>query len=107
VWVADFGVTGVMLLCGADTAACPPGSSTGDLLSPKLGFRSAAIQHLTSVQIDQSGNVWLSNNWSKLHPKTGGTGIVEFIGMATPVCTPLIGLPVKPSAGQANGCPGG
>ena len=107
VWVADFGLPGVMLLCGADTAACPPGSATGDLLSPRLGFRSQALQHLTSVQIDQSGNMWLSNNWSKIDPPTGGVGIVELIGMATPVCTPLIELPVKPAAGQGSGCPGG
>jgi hypothetical protein len=107
VWVADFGVPGVMLLCGASTAACPPGSSTGEVLSPRLGFRSATIQHLTSVQIDQSGNLWLSNNWSKLVPPTGGTGVVELIGMATPVCTPLLGLPVTPRAGTGGACPGG
>ena len=99
VWVANFAVPGSYLLCGAQTAACPPGFSTGEILSPRpYGFRSQAIQHLTSVQIDQSGNVWLSNNWSKLHPKTGGIGVVELVGMATPVCTPLIALPRRPSA---------
>jgi len=107
VWVSGFGKPGVWLLCGASTAACPAGSSAGDLLSPRLGFRSQALQHLTSVQIDQSGNVWLSNNWSKIDPPTGGTGVVELIGMATPVCTPLIGLPVKPAAGTGSACPGG
>ena len=107
VWVSGFGKPGVWLLCGASTAACPPGSSAGDLLSPRLGFRSQALQHLTSVQIDQSGNVWLSNNWSKIDPPTGGTGVVELVGMATPVCTPLIGLPVKPAAGTGRACPGG
>ena len=59
------------------------------------------------MQIDQSGNLWLSNNWSKIDPPTGGVGIVELIGMATPVCTPLIGLPVRPAAGQGSACPGG
>ena len=100
VWVSGFSKPGVWLLCGANTAACPPGSSTGTLLSPPLGFYSAAMQHFTSIQIDASGNVWLSNNWSKV--LTGGVGIVELIGMATPVCTPLIGLPANPVA--ARGC---
>jgi hypothetical protein len=35
VWVAGFGTPRVWLLCGADTAACPPGSSTGTILSPR------------------------------------------------------------------------
>lgn len=87
--MADFGTPRVWLLCGADTAACPPGSSTGTILSPKLGIQSAAFQHFTSIQIDQSGNIWLSNNWSKLNPPTGGVGIAEIVGAATPVCTPL------------------
>jgi hypothetical protein len=104
VWVSGFSIPGVWLLCGENTAACPPGSATGDLLSPKLGFRSAAMQHLTSIQVDQSGNVWLSNNWSKIKPPTGGVGVVELVGIATPVCTPLIGVPVVPSAASANAC---
>jgi hypothetical protein len=104
VWVAGFADPTVWLICGENTAACPPGSQTGDLLSPPGGFRSKAIQHLTSLQVDPSGNVWLSNNWSQLDPPTGGVGIVEFIGVAAPVCAPLMGLPVVPSAGTS--CPG-
>ena len=87
--VARFATPRVWLLCGADTAACPPGSSTGTILSPKLGFQSAAFQHFTSIQVDQSGNIWLSNNWSKLNPPTGGVGIAEIVGAATPICTVL------------------
>ena len=105
VWVAGFGTPRVWLLCGANTAACPPGSSTGTILSPNLGFQSAAFQHFTSIQIDQSGNLWLSNNWSKLNPPTGGTGIAEIVGAATPVCTPLTPVPVRPSAATATACP--
>jgi hypothetical protein len=60
---------------------------------------------LTSTQIDQSGNVWLSNNLSKLVPPTGGTSVVEFIGVATPVCTPLLALPERPSP-TSGACPG-
>ncbi|MFI9325777.1 LysM peptidoglycan-binding domain-containing protein [Kitasatospora aureofaciens] len=105
VWVAGFGTPSVWLLCGENTTACPHGASTGTLLSPSQGFRNAAIQHLTAVQIDQSGNVWLANNWSKLLPPTGGVGLVELIGLATPVCTPLTPLPTRPSPATTNACP--
>jgi hypothetical protein len=40
VWVAGFGTPRVWLLCGADTAACPPESSTGTILSPSWGSRA-------------------------------------------------------------------
>ena len=105
VWVAGFGIPHVWLLCGTDTAACPPGSSTGTILSPWFGFQSAAFQHFTSVQLDQSGNAWLSNNWSQLVPPVGGVGIAEIVGVATPVCTPLTPLPVRPSAASTTACP--
>jgi len=104
VWVAGFGTPRVWLLCGADTAACPPGSAAGTILSPRPGFQSAAFQHFTSIQIDQSGNLWLSNNWSALNPPAGGTGIAEIVGAATPVCTPLTPVPVRPSSSAATAC---
>jgi hypothetical protein len=104
VWVAGFARHDLWLLCGATTSACPPGSATGATLSPRLGFRSKAFQHFTSVQIDQAGNVWLSNNWSQLVPPAGGTGIAEVIGIATPVCAPLTPLPVQPSS-TGTPCP--
>jgi len=104
VWVAGFARHELWLLCGATTSACPPGSATGAILSPRLGFRSEAFQHFTSVQIDQAGNVWLSNNWSQLAPPVGGTGIAEVIGIATPVCAPLTPLPVQPAT-TGTPCP--
>ncbi|MFE7106050.1 hypothetical protein ACFU98_07255 [Streptomyces sp. NPDC057575] len=105
VWVAGFGAPSVSVLCGVNTGACPPGSSTGSVLSPPGGYRSESIQHLTAVQLDQSGNVWLANNWSRLVPPTGGTGLVELIGAATPVCTPLQPLPARPASTGATACP--
>ncbi|MEW2485655.1 hypothetical protein [Streptomyces sp. NPDC048411] len=105
VWVAGFGAPSVSVLCGVNTSACPPGSSTGSLLSPPNGYRSNSIQHLTAVQLDQSGNVWLANNWSALAPPTGGTGLVELIGVATPVCTPLQPLPARPASTSPTACP--
>lgn len=106
IWVAGFLNTGVYLFCGVNTAACPPGSSTGTMLSPgSKGFQSKALQHLTSLQIDPSGNVWLSNNWATLKPHSGGIGIVEFVGVAAPVCTPLLGEPTTASAANGRQCP--
>ncbi len=105
VWVAGFGAPSVSVLCGVNTSACPPGSSTGSPLSPPHGYRSNSIQHLTAVQLDQSGNVWLANNWSALVPPTGGNGLVELIGVATPVCTPLQPLPARPTATTSTACP--
>ncbi|MFC0055248.1 hypothetical protein [Streptomyces actinomycinicus] len=105
VWVAGFAGPSVSVLCGADTSACPPGSTTGSVLSPPSGYRSKSIQHLTAVQLDQSGNVWLANNWSELVPPTGGVGLVELVGAATPVCTPLTPVPARPATTGSTACP--
>jgi hypothetical protein len=101
VWVADFFPIGVSELCGIHTETCPPGAKTGDSISPsKHGYQSKSVQHITAVQIDPSGNVWLANNWSNASPVptefVGGNGIVKLIGAAAPVKTPLFGLPQRP-----------
>ncbi|MFD8706611.1 hypothetical protein ACFV1W_29080 [Kitasatospora sp. NPDC059648] len=105
VWVAGFGAPSVSVLCGVNTSTCPPGSSTGSLLTPPHGYRSSSIQHLTAIQLDQSGNVWLANNWSEVVPPTGGNGLVELIGVATPVCTPLTPVPSRPATTSSTACP--
>ncbi|MER6333750.1 NHL repeat-containing protein [Streptomyces sp. NPDC001034] len=105
VWIAGFGDSSVSLLCGMNRAACPPGASVGTALSPAQGFQNKAIQHLTAVQIDPSGNAWVANNWTKIVPPAGGVGLVELIGAAAPVCTPLTPLPVRPSSTAPNACP--
>ena len=93
---------------GCYAALTPPrvrrGHPPAPSCSPKLGFQSAAFQHFTSIQVDQSGNIWLSNNWSKLNPPTGGVGIAEIVGSVTPVCTPLTPVPVRPSSSTATAC---
>lgn len=100
VWVAGFRGPGVTELCGRRAANCPRGKRTGDPISPAgTGFQSAGLQHLTAVQVDQSGNVWVANNWStgsSLAQFVGGNGLVELIGAAAPVKTPLIGPPERP-----------
>jgi hypothetical protein len=99
VWVADFTGQNVVELCGPNSAHCPPGVKTGSALSPNGAFISLALQHVTAVQIDASGNVWVTNNIQTVSAKpgyVGGDGLVEFVGLAAPVKTPLIGLPQRP-----------
>ncbi|MGI9539258.1 MAG: hypothetical protein ACR2N6_03825, partial [Miltoncostaeaceae bacterium] len=99
VWVASFLDPRVTQLCGR-RSACPPGVGFAEPISPRVsGFTNRGLQHVTGVQVDQSGNVWAVNNWSTSSPFqrfVGGNGLVQFIGLATPVDTPLIGLPRRP-----------
>jgi sugar lactone lactonase YvrE len=97
VWVTSFVGSKLVLLCGRQVDHCPPGSKTGDRISPRrTGFDNGGLQHLTAVQIDESGNVWVANNWKRIKPVVGGDGLVEYVGAAAPVRTPLIGLPHRP-----------
>ncbi|MFE0674135.1 hypothetical protein [Streptomyces sp. NPDC058867] len=96
VWVANFGGQRVAHLCGARPRTCPPGHRTGDPISPAAtGYTSDGLVRNTSVQIDPSGNVWLTNNWQTVPLQTnpGGHEVVVFVGMAAPVRTPLLGTP--------------
>jgi streptogramin lyase len=99
VWVASFLGQKVTQLCGRTVANCPPGARTGDPISPRLtGYTNGGLQHITAVQVDQSGSVWAANNWAQIAPTVGGDGLVQFIGAAPPVATPLIGPPERPRA---------
>ena len=96
VWVSGFRGRTLTELCGRLTSRCPPGSATGGAISPRGGYTSRGMQHTTAVQIDSAGNVWLANNWSTATPITnflGGNGLIEFVGMAAPVATPISGPP--------------
>ncbi|MEG3627604.1 NHL repeat-containing protein [Streptomyces poriticola] len=104
VWVSNFGGRRVANLCGARVSACPPGLTTGDPISPAdTGYTSDGLERNTAVQIDPSGNVWLTNNWRTVPVQTnpGGYEMVVLVGLAAPVKTPLLGPPR-----QADG-PGG
>jgi len=99
VWIANFQKGGLSSVCGADTRACPAGFKTGDALSPdSTGYHSDLLDRNTAVEIDSSGNVWLANNWKDLPIQTdpAGDSMVVFIGLATPVKTPLNGTPETP-----------
>lgn len=95
IWVANFDGMRLSHLCGGRPETCPPGASTGDAISPDGGYNSNALDRNTGVQIDPSGNVWLANNWLPIPIQTnpGARSVAVFIGLATPVKTPLIGPP--------------
>ncbi|HEX5194429.1 MAG TPA: hypothetical protein VFW09_16660 [Solirubrobacteraceae bacterium] len=96
VWVANFSGRRVSELCGIRPAKCPPGVRTGQPISPASGYGFNGLQRNTSVQIDPTGNVWITNNW-RLLPRPfenpGGYHMVVYIGVAGPLKTPLIGPP--------------
>ena len=99
VWVANFTRGGVSHFCGARDGSCPMGVSTGDALSPNnTGYHSDLLDRNTAVEVDSSGNVWLTNNWKDLPIQTDpvGDAMVVYIGLAAPVRAPLIGPPEQP-----------
>jgi sugar lactone lactonase YvrE len=108
VWVANATGRTVTHLCGARPANCPPGTKTGDPISPPGGYLGG-LQILTDLAVDPAGNVWVANNWDlpeqvgfkqvpppALSTRFGGNGTVVFFGLAKPVRTPLIGPPRAP-----------
>ena len=99
VWVADFWGATLHQFCGVQVKYCPPGTKTSGHISPAGGYTNGALQHITAVQVDPSGNVWVANNWttqSPLSQPVGGDGLVQYVGIAAPVKTPLAGPPVRP-----------
>jgi hypothetical protein len=88
----------ISAFCGARTSNCPLGLRTGDPISPRAGYTSDALERNTGIVIDTAGNVWVANNWRKIPVQTnpGGHSVVEFIGLAAPVKTPLLGPPQQP-----------
>ncbi len=103
-------------LAGRNAATRPPGLAPGDPMTPESGFnlptagqevtlRSGAplyngngpahsfipLMRLTSVEIDQAGNIWCANNWKPDVDvdfadtgNPGGDGMVIFLGIARP-----------------------
>jgi hypothetical protein len=101
VWVTNFGERRVSYFCGRDPGKCPPGAKTGSPISPDTGYAFDGLTRNTAVQIDRSGNVWVTNNWkndSNPLGNPGGYQMVVFIGIAPPIATPLIGPPQRPRA---------
>ena len=83
VWVANYREPYLNELAGAGTTA--PGSS----LSPAAGIGGdAGLLEAYAMAIDASGDIWVTNQ--------GNSTLTKFIGLATPVKTPLSGLPKVP-----------
>jgi hypothetical protein len=121
VWVANFGHLGILYdytnaavskLAGVDS---PSGLPFGQPISPETGYTLptagepvtlpdgsplyedgtpcySPLMRMTSVTIDQAGNLWAVNNWkprfgTDFEPacgNPGGDGIVIFVGLARP-----------------------
>ena len=63
--------------------------SNAALLSPTDGFgMDAALSQPFGIAIDASGNIWVSN--------AGTATLTQFVGLASPVKTPLTGPPASP-----------
>lgn len=63
--------------------------NSGFPLSPNTGYTAAGLNNTAALAIDASGNVWVTD--------TDASGsVVELIGAAVPVRTPLIGPPTAP-----------
>jgi hypothetical protein len=85
VWVADYDTGGGVFEL----------SNSGTLLSPPLGYTGGVINSAGSPTIDGSGNVWVETQANASLPG----GVVELVGAATPVITPLAaGLPATPTS---------
>ena len=83
VFVSNYRAGYLTVLAGSTAAS--PGAS----LTPATGLGGDAnLLEAYGLAIDASGNVWVSNQ--------GSDTVTKFIGLASPVKTPLLGLPVAP-----------
>jgi len=83
VWVANYRTPFLTELAGANAVA------PGAVLSPAGGLGTDAnLLEAYKVAVDASGNLWISNFGSNI--------LTQFVGLAPPVATPQIGLPVAP-----------
>jgi hypothetical protein len=81
-WVANYlpvsKSSGITSLAGASTR------TPGAILSPPFGWGTdAGLLQPFALAIDAAGNIWVTN--------FGSNTLTEFVGMATPVKTPLLG----------------
>jgi hypothetical protein len=83
VWVGNVHGGSISEISGASS------SSPGSFLSPSSGFGTDASLLLPfALAVDASGNVWVTNE--------GTNTLTQFIGVASPVSTPMAGPPQLP-----------
>jgi streptogramin lyase len=79
VWVANFREPFISALAGVGSTA-----GAGTPITPSTGYGSdAALLEAFGLAIDASGNIWITN--------FGSNTLTEFVGLAAPVKTPLLG----------------
>ncbi|HEU4997908.1 MAG TPA: hypothetical protein VFT68_03110 [Lapillicoccus sp.] len=95
IWVANFFGQRLSHLCGARVETCPSGHVGGEISPTQTGYFFDGLQRNTGVQIDASGNVWLTNNWKTVPTLADpyGDGLAVFLGAAAPIVMPLVGPP--------------
>jgi len=82
-WVANYRGPSLSEFAGASA------TSPGAALSPAAGYGSGAkLLEAFAIAIDAGGNVWVTN--------FGSNTVTEFIGLAAPVKTPLLGPVTTP-----------
>ncbi len=62
-------------------------NNDGTQISPANGYFDTSVNETNGIAVDGSGNLWISNYLN--------SSLTEFVGMATPVVTPI-------AAGVAN-----
>lgn len=83
VWVANFRGTSLTQLAGSGS------SHPGQPISPTGGWApDSTMLEAFALAIDASGNIWITN--------FGDDTLTEFVGLAAPVKTPLLGPPQAP-----------
>jgi streptogramin lyase len=83
IWVANFRGPSITKLAGSAA------SSPGLVLSPSTGFApDAKLLEAYSVAVDPSGNLWVTG--------FGDNSLTEFVGLASPLKTPVLTLPKAP-----------
>jgi sugar lactone lactonase YvrE len=84
VWVGNFHA-GTLSEFSSSNSAVP-----GTPLSPAAGLGTdAQLGAPFAISVDQSGNLWVTNS-------TGANTVTVFVGLASPVKTPLLGPPQLP-----------
>lgn len=88
VWVANYRGNSISAMQGAKAA------QPGTPLSPAAGYGAdASLVEPFAVAIDASGNLWVSSQGANSAKQFT---ITQFLGVATPVKTPLLGPPQLP-----------
>jgi hypothetical protein len=65
-------------------------ANSGQPITPATGYANNGSFYPSGISIDSSGNVWVGNEMPTPIPGTvNSANVVEFVGMATPVQTPL------------------